>query len=330
MQDARASLAPRLAMEMRSWKSIEMHVSEDRVFNAAFLSDNVIPCEILEETYIEDSQGNRFYDSFSSTRSRPDLKMRETFFCDGRQSVRLVFDIVNYKIDKPIEVVIERNFGREGSSCGTSRPMPYQIFFLNKIPLDEALSKATHLRGDRALGRPCEVFLFSNVPCHNSTREQVYYLDNETGIPLVHLEYNSRSDYLAGREAMRWEARSLDTIQGHHFPLKSHDVVYQVDPHTGRLALWLTADITVKSLSYNNRYNRERFWPGPEQGLVGDEMIPHQDLHPGEARVIHPGQPTVAISADPPTDWTPTLSGFGMGVGLLMLAAALIARWWRR
>jgi len=318
--------AAKLLVEMRGWRSIEFQahteqINRETTASGGSRSENVQ----FDYRYIETSKGQRYADSLGKG---PGGVVREEAFCDGKRCANM-----HYEYNKPNKlayITIERSFMREANFPSLGAPDPRCHFFAGRIPLYEAIARAVHLRSSRVLGRDCDVFLLSKVPMDKgATAEEIYYLDRATGVPLRLEFYNNPDAIPAGRWNYMWEASTLDTVQGYHFPLHSsfQNRAYAGPEPTARYSVDTTAKVEVKDLHYDRPYPATAFWPEPRTDVTvfdsfKGKITQATTIDPDSLRDISAEQPEGGALLSKAGTWSLVL-------GFVILVVALVV-WVRR
>lgn len=319
----------KLAREMKGWASIELKVRAEGTNH--ILAKGHTPHFTNSYHYIETNHGQRMMDAIS--RASTDLPgARYSAFCDGSKCANII-----YRGEKRQDrVTIGRSFDDEEKSGSTSRPMPFSVYYVGKVPLLEAVQKGRYLGEGRVEGRKSLVFLFPKVKWAMAIQDLVYDLDQETSIPIrlrSFLGNLDENDVDGSQPAWTWTALSVDTVQGFHMPLRSSMVSYG-----GRNAAASdkrrTLDLTIESLQYNKKYPKETFWPVIQPGVeVINSIEKTQYVIPGGEREGPGQQEAAALSSAPasqPADWSGWASTAGFGVGSALLLFGLVSRWRRQ
>ena len=321
--------ANRLAFEMQSWRSIELQVRHG--ISRPTEPERRPDYDHLIDHYTETAVGWRKNDNTSFDGAT--LNSHSQAYFDGSRYAQVGF--ARDELSKQSQVIIKRSFEMEDKSASTSRPVPLSCLYLGQTPLPEALRKAVHLGTEEVLGRRCDRFLFTDLKWDEHRRHQVFSLDQATAIPLRILTYQDANAYSAGKILLRWEAESLDRVQGHWVPLRSKGTLYS--PESGSPSLFRAYD--VQEVAFDRPFAKSAFWPVVQPGVpVFDATVNKLTRSPGPKPqaaakpAVAPAStavPTVATPAVPPADWTASLPNLGLGLGIASLAVGLLL-WWRR
>ena len=206
-------------------------------------------------------------------------------------------------------------------------PNSLSVFYLyvGRLPLHKVLHSATSLGPDTVLKRECDVFLFKAVRWH-SPQDHVYYLDSATGIPLKVESFADENARSANHPLWTWTADSIDRVDDHYITLNSTMVDYdgKFQPSTK----WINHTVSV---SFNKEYPSSTFSPRLEPGVfVIDEIKGKSYAIPGVVKnPIEPAPTSLPpVEAVPPSDWTSSLSGIVIAMGLIVLVIGGIL--WKR
>jgi len=313
--------------EMNSWKNIELKVRSANKFVK-------IPPELAnrplythtDSTYIETAAGDRFLETVNFL---PDgNKTRySSYFHDGRAAT-VGYDPKDSNVQT--QVSITRAFHREDRTGTNARPIPLSYFYIDKVPLYEALPKAEYLGEEAGKFGSCDKYLFKNVPLRSAHQDQIYYLDRATALP-VRVDALGTTGARKGQTLWSWTATKVETIQDHPFAAESVTTLYKSGEDFKSVLSTISYD--VQSLRYDADLSSFAFWPTIAPGVRVENLITREST-------ITPGKPaidpvkaatsttTTPIVAEPPRDWTSVLSYGGIALGVAVLLAAFIA--WRR
>ncbi len=274
-----------------------------------------------EDHYIETAAGQRFLE-FRGMKSGLAVTRSSHYGEGGR------FTDVNYRLnDTGVQesVFITNHFWMEDASERRQVPSPLLHFYVGRKPLHQALPKAQYLGISKCLDRDCDIFLFPQVRWF-VTQDQVYYLDKKTSVPLKIEVFRDEASRNKQQPMAVWVAKTLDSAEGHNFPLRSSETAYGKDGN--REFLW---DFDVKRIHFNEEYPDSTFRPVLQPGvLVLDATTKKSYKVPGVVvippQVSVPGQ---AVRATPPPDRSSYVStgSLLLGVGLILVAGFA---WWRR
>jgi len=280
-----------------------------------------------ESTYIETAKGERYFDNV--TRISDGRVYRETAYSDGRKSANVMYDAQD--VSSISRIGVGHEFMGETRVGYYSAPEPFRYTRVGLIPLDEALPHAEKLARVDVIGRPCDRYLFREVKSAGAPQSLVYALDSATSVPLMVAAYKDVDHVNAERPYWVWEAVTLDTVSGYHYPLKSKYSSYLLtsngNEETPRIDM--TQSIEVKTIEYDVAYPASTFWPKAPAGVtVLDTIAKKTTVVPGpvppkqaQAKVADP------IRVDPSAtgDW-PAWPGVVLGSSLLTVALVLWIR----
>ena len=335
MADRNALIADRLRQEMESWRSIEIHATTDQPLPTNPPPDLKVFFLRSEQRYIETASGQRSFDltlKFSDGSAR-----REAYFSDGFRNANVAFDPAG---TRQSSIGIANHFGHENKMGSTERPEPLCFFHVGKRPIYEAIRAAEPLGEGRVIGRGCDLYLFRKVKLRAAPLDALYYLDQETSLPLKIEFYPVGSNRLPGSALRVWEAKSFDAVEGgHHFPLSSANTYF-----TGRVAHGSNI-VTVTEIHYDRDYAASTFWPKFQPGVDlydyiknTSTKVPDPAATPTAQKPPAAGTPTAAAPAKPPVTATPVVaapavppwswgsagSSAFLGLGVLLIAAAIV------
>ena len=341
MADRISLIADRLQQEMESWRSIELRVSTKQP-----LPKNPPPDvkELFigsEQHYIETAAGQRLLDKtmmFTGGSSQ-----RQQDFTDGQRCANLYFDQSGSRQN---QIDIQSNFGHEHQHGFTDRPEPLYYFYVGKRPIYEAIRTAESLGVGRHLGRPCDLYLFGKLRLAAAPLDAVYYLDQETSLPMKVEFYRIASNRLPGSAVRIWEAKTFDSTEGvRHFPLKSQNTYFK-----GGEAYNFNS-VTVTGIHYDRDYAASTFWPTFQPGVAVNDSIKKtftqipDPASPSKAQksaakvtpaLVAPARAsiaettTVVAPAVAPWSWSSVGSSALLGLGILLVGAGVVAGWRRR
>ncbi len=242
---------------------------------------------------------------------------RTEYFGDGAKAA-----IVEYRdrqADLQRVVFIQRDFAGEDRMGKAARPMPIEVFYFLRTPLQEALPKATVLGAERVNGRDCYAFFYPQADYTLTKQDLVYCLDATMGTPIKITSYLNEATRTKGSPAWTWTCDKLETTQGHEIPAVSTMETYGPDGKS-----MITHNFTVESIKFDADYPATTFWPTIQTGVtVLDSLAKKTYETPG---VKLPDPPvakvaTEAIVATPPGDGSATTSRMTLGLGFAMLLA---------
>ncbi len=335
MADRNALIADRLRQEMESWRSIEIRATTDQPLPTNPPLDMKVLFLRSEQHYIETAVGQRRLDR--TMKFSDGSAQREQGFSDGLRYANVAFDPSGARQST---IGIANHFLYEDKMGFTERPEPLYFFHVGKRPIYEAIRTAEPLGEGRVLGRGCDLYLFRKVKLSAAPLDALYYLDRETSLPLKVEFYRAGSDRLPGSALRAWEAKTFDTVEeGHHFPLSSANTYF-----TGRVGNSSNI-VTITEIHYNRDYAASTFWPTFQPGVevydyikktstkVPDPAAPPTAQKPpaaGTPTAVAPvkppitATPAVAAPAVPPWSWGSIGSSASLGLGVLLIAAAIV------
>jgi hypothetical protein len=313
--------------EMNSWKNIELKVRSVNKFVK-------IPPELVnrplythtDSTYIETAAGDRFLETIGVLPDGAKIR-RSSYFHNGRAAA-VTYDPKDSTVEE--HVSISRTFHRENLPGANGRPVPLSYFYVDKVPLYEALPKAEYLGEETGKFGLCDKYLFKDVKIVAALQDRVYYLDRATSLP-VQVDALGTSGESKGQSLFSWTATKVETIQGHPFATKSLTTMYKSGEQSKAVLSTISED--VLSLRYDADLSSVAFWPTIDPGVRVSDQIAHETtVTPGKPKVdpvkAATSGTTTPVVAEPPRDWTSVLSYGGIGLGAAVLVAAFLI--WRR
>ena len=327
MSDPTEAAVQKLAVAMRSWKSLDLRYREDVPYQGAIGPKNSPPpFNRRLGHYIETSGGERLLDVASYA---PDGRSaREEGYCDGSRCARVWSKPA--ESGRQVEVRIGRAFMDEAKSGSTSRPHCLVFFYVGKTPIYEALPNARYLGRDRVGGREVDVFLFPRVRWAMVDQDLVYALDTESAIPVRVQSFRSDADRIADRPDWEWAATKLDVVQGHSVVIESEHKTWSRGKSAPPRTLFRNATETVESIEFDGRHPASTFWPQVQgDAKVLDAIAGKVTLPPDPAPTPPVGKPEPQVRVAPEVGWTPMISSITLGLGLTILATGALL-WWRR
>jgi hypothetical protein len=281
----------------------------------------------LERTYYETAGGERFFDERMTEAGK--LPNRLTFYCDGTKCAN-----VRYMPDDPERqqmVAISHDFMIESKTGYRDGPEPFRYDHVALTPLHEALPAAEPIGHDRVVSRSCNLFHFKEVGLPGHKQSLVYSLDEETSVPLKVAAYRNPEQIRENVPNWVWEATTLDTISGRHYPRKSKYSSFRVSK--GDDGHWvskphLSKTIDTSEITFDADIPKTAFWPAIQPGvLVFDGVAKKHYQTPG-------GTPAkqAASTAVPPIRLAPESRSWfpGIGVALSLAAGGVAALLWYR
>ena len=296
--------------------SIRMEVTFEQ-FMAKNGSVGSKPDMTIERTYIETSKGERSYEEIQILPGTDTTRTK--YFSDGKK-----LSYVFYKPGDTSKVAAageERDFRREVKWGYYEAPEPFRYSRVGMTPLQDVLPNARKLGETEVIGRPCDQYFFEEVKIPGGASQSlVYTLDRATSVPLKVAAYRDARHLDNDRPTWVWEALSLDTINNHHFPLKSQYQEYlwsQADQdHTTQLHF--KEFIEVKSIEYDASYPATMFWPKAE--IAESEAMEKAALTSAPTPVTQVANP---IRVDPNGESWPMWPGLVLS-GVLLIAALIV------
>jgi hypothetical protein len=308
-------------------KTVRLRVSVDQP-RRAVRALNSVPYTI-EQAYLQGAKGERYYDERAIASGK--ATMHNASFCDGAKCANIVFNRQN--LEKQFAIGVDHTFMDEARTGWISAPLPFRYYYVGFTRLAEALPKAKP-RGDAVvMNRPCEVYLFRDEPTSAfKDRVHMYFLDRDTGVPLKVANYINSELLDVGKPSGVWEATSLETVQGRHFPRTStfeEYVVQKADDGRWKHELDMRQTIRVTELEFDAPIPAESFWPTFQPGvLVLDTVAGKNYTIPGGDSALSKSaavQAPVRVSSDAGSPW---LAGAGILLSLSLLVTAFFL--WRR
>jgi hypothetical protein len=314
VDEVAAQHAERLSRILGAWKSIALKSIES--FENPDAGSGEYSAYEKKTHYIETAIGQRYLEQNIDPEGDSVAKL-ERYYSDASKSALLITepgDPVRY-------LTIKRAFGSEDGGV-TMRPAPLAYLYFGLEPLSEAIGRAKHLGERTAAGRPCDLFVLQG------RYTQVYWLDKETSAPLRYQMYTSEENRALDRPLADWEAGPGNGVLG--LPTSYRTTRYHSDQGDGT-NVWYRIDGKVESITLDETYTESTFWPEitPETAvndLVGEQIIP-ASLPPAEATSTTAADP---IRAVPRPDPASTLTRALLPLGVVLLIALVVARWWRR
>jgi hypothetical protein len=147
-------------------------------------------------------------------------------------------------------------------------------------------------------------YLFT-VKSVRTTQEVLYYLDDETSLPLKIEAYSDARACAEGLPNWRWEAKSFDVVDGFHLPLRSTDSTFVQVANRATDKPKMSIDVTVEQIHLNQPYEARLFWPEIQPGAHVVEAVRDKIYHePGGADPDAASASAAPIGAERPTDWS--------------------------
>ena len=279
----------------------------------------------LEQTYLETARGERHFDERLISPKGPGS--HSDSYCDGAKCAN-----VRYMPDDPERqqmVGISHDFMIESKTGYRDAPTPFRFYHVGLTPLHEALPNAEPMGQERVINRTCNVFHFKEVGLPGHEQSLVYWLDEATSVPLKIAAYRNPEQIREHVPNWVWEATTLDTISGRHYPRKSKYTSFRVTkddaghwapkPHLSRT-------IETSEITFDDDIPKTAFWPTIQPGVQVFDAVAKKRKHyqtPGEP----PAQQATSTTA-PPIRVAPEsgswLPGIGVALSLAVLGVAAI------
>ncbi len=175
----------------------------------------------IEQTYIQTADGQRVFEEWIATHHKAS-------YCDGEKCADVEFS--REEPDRPVTISIDHDFSFDGTFGFRTAPEPFRFYHVGLKPLPEALPAAERLADTEVIGRSCHVFHFPDVGLPGQEQSLVYALDRETAVPLRVVAYANPGRIRDELPSWTWEAKTLDRVGDHHYPLSS---LYSIVPSSG-------------------------------------------------------------------------------------------------
>jgi len=313
---------------MNSWKNVELKVRSSNKFKE-------VPPELANQplfthsdtTYIETAAGDRLLETISFLPDGTEFRTAG-YYHDGRAAT-VTYDPKDSSVQK--HVSITRAFYRENKPGTNARPLPLLFFYVDKVPLYEALPKAEYLGEETGNFGLCDKYLFKDVRVLSRLQDRVYYLDRATSLP-IRVDALGTSGAGKGQTLWSWIATEIETIQDRPFATKSLTTHYQKGEKSGDILSTVSHD--VLSLRYDADLSSVAFWPTIAPGVRVVNLITKEStVTPGKAAIdpvkAATSTTTTPVIAESPRDWSAAISYGGIALGAALLLTAVIV-WWRR
>lgn len=314
--------AKRLAQDLGSRGSVELRV-RTKITRHEPDPSKAQAFDAVEEHYVE-AAGRRFCEVRSVQSGA--VVNRSIYYGDGSKYAFVVYDPKDIELQQT--VYLNRKSWMDAPAERDQRPQPFLFLSVGREPLPQALPKAQYLGRGEVIGRECDLFLFRNVRWA-LPQDQVFFLDNQTAIPLKVESYRDQAAREKGEAMAVWTATSLDDVRGHHVPL--HSTLSAPGPEGRPLFTW---EYAVESIEFGKDYPASMFWPTIQPGVtVSDAEADKTYAAPGVKEVATTSKEakTAArpIQAVPTLEWSTFTTNWAFWLGCLCIATAVIA-WWRR
>ena len=323
MQNPTESAIKKLAWNLETQESVDLLVTT-QIHHLEARSGGSLAFDSFDEHYIATGSDRRFLE-FRSLKSGT-LVSRSLHYGD-----RGKFTDINFPADDAVHqqsVYVTNNFFLEDKNDRKQIPQPLLFFYVGRKPLHEALPAAEYLGTGECLGRECDRFLFTQVRWARPV-DQVFFLDQKTAVPLKVETFLDKSAREEKRPAGVWEAKSLDSVQGHDLALKSSLTEFTKE---GKPSLrW---ELSVDRIEFNKEIPASTFQPVLQPGVtILDSTTKKMTQAPGGKPITSADSATAAttrpIEATPPRDWSSAVPATGFVIGLSCLAVGLVS-WCRR
>jgi hypothetical protein len=317
-----------LLREMTSWSSLRVRVRYDQTLHVPRPDGRAGGGGGIDHDYIETALGQRLFEIRMSVEGGS--VARQCGYSDGRRFARVDFHR-DKRGDRARTIGIANSFMSEASEGYVQRPHPLRFLYVGLKPLYEVLADTKPYGEASHLDRTCDLFRFT-VAGPSRTQDLIYWLDRRTSIPLRVEAYPVGGSPGDARPFWRWEAHSLDTVQGYHLPLRSTYTSYQQQDDHATDRPSLVNRVEVQSVEFNKEYPASMFWPTFTPGAqvidaVGNDgiyTVPDPNPPPPAGTIAAP-----AIEANPERGWSEALPTTATLLGLLVLVVGLTL-WWRR
>ena len=165
-------------------------------------------------------------------------------------------------------------------------------------------------------GRPAYFALPPYPAAHaGSSQDLVYWLDDQSGIPLRVSAFTSKSDFRKDKPSWTWEAVSLDTVDKRLFCMESTHKSSDVE-----------ANIHVTSVKFDSSFPPEVFWPEIQKSAMVFDTIENRTIAPKIAKPESKIPVTSPIRADEPRSSALPLVAVALGAAVLVAAILLRIR----
>ncbi|GIW85815.1 MAG: hypothetical protein KatS3mg108_0139 [Isosphaeraceae bacterium] len=321
MDEVAREFASKVAALLDGWRAIEVEAVDRLSYGDPSGFPGAVASEVRTH-YIETAGGQRFQEVRARLSDGRD-KLGGQDYCDGARCAEVMFHEGDPTRQRSI--TISSSFAGENSGLETQRPLPLRFLYVGLKPLPQALREgAEHVGQETLLDRPCDVFLFRDVP---STAGKVilrYSLDSATGVPLAIQWFKDQGALQAGTPYRSWQAVRFETREGLPMVVEGKQVTYR----DGSTVPFDQSESKVVNLRLNQDYPASTFWPEPQSGVTV------RDTFTGKIETIAGREPPGAttstatpIRADGVPAWDPAQAVMlGLGLALVAVAGAL---WWR-
>jgi len=321
MPNPAESAAQKLALEMGSWTSIEMRLTEQMENKNPDRKPTEASHYRASIHYIETAVGQRIHEHRMDSNLYPGETVVSIDYSDG---AKCAFLFRTDQGDQPgqDQVTIKRCFSQENDGV-TQRPDLLKHLYVGVKPLPEVLNRSIPDGEGRQLDRDCDRFLFRQAAGEHDPMLHVYWLDRATGITLRHEYYDNEDEWTQSHPSNIWSAQSIDEAAGRHLTFKSELVLYNPKGHNPTLPL-VTWRMTTDEVVFNRDYPKTTFWPAITKQTKVIDTIANKAVFPKTE------SKQVAATADPiravdPVGWSSSyslmallLSTAVLGVGLLL------------
>ena len=313
----------KLAVEMKSWKSVELKTRHEltRYAEVPGLTGDFF--NLHEQHYVETKGGERFMETVRRSATAP--ARRDAGYCDGETCSQIVFCGIDLK--KQIEFRITRSFLGEGEKGSTTKPLSLIFLHVGKTPIYEALSEARGLGSGRVIGRDVNLFLFPRLRWAMTDLHLVYSLDRGTSSPLKVEAYKSLEARELGQPIWIWTAQKLEVVAGHPIVTESEWSTFTAGKESPRSSPELVRKNkeVVESVEFDKEYPHEFFRASPQkEALVIDSIKGKMTPPPRTLPLPSDGTPGQVVRAEPYSNWTSFYSLTSVGIGVLLCLSALV------
>ena len=332
MQSSAEAHAERLAWHQESWTSIELLIGQGMTL-AGGDEAKTLDFDWSEVHYVETAAGQRLHDTRYMNSGKAEYAI--TYYFDGRRGA----DVTSVRGDpeRQHQIILHQHFGMEDREVASTRPIPFLYYWVDRVPLHEALKEARPLGQGQVIERPCDRFLLSDVGW-TGQQDQIYSLDEATSTPLKLEVYRSGEDREKNYPLLVWTAEEIGEFQGYPMVVKATKHSYTGEG--GKLSR--TNDYRVESVAFNKDFPESIFRPEIQPGVLVMDNIrktAYSSLSTTaegaadqeSASNANPG-PTQATTSTPiravPPNWPSHVSMVSIGIGCVLIMIGFVM-WWR-